>query len=404
MTRGALAAAVAAGSLLCIKVYADGPDFVTAVNSTKPLAYYRLDSAAGKSLAGTSQYKPSGGVTTAGPGAPIGIPNNQFAKLDGHDGYLVTTQAGGINGAASIMAWVNMASLPSDEHRFFYVAGESENGNDLDVQFEDDNQLKFYTAAGGHLTYVPAPTTLVNQWHMIVATMETATQTRVIYWDGKAVANDKGGGRAAKSGIFSIGASTVFSGRYFKGGMEEVALWNRALKPAEVAEIYAASKSTAAAPKAAGAVTSAPGTGAFATTAVVEVEDGNGPMKLKREEQIALMFLTAIQEIESECQLQAKAACTMEQMLAGPVAPNGSRLSRLKFDPKSDPNYTYTLGAVGMAWEAHANAKKPGLLGLYFLSKSIAGPDVSYNPSGTASPIDKQFTGRSIAGDSFATR
>jgi hypothetical protein len=395
---------VAMGSLLCAGLYGDDADFVTAVNSTKPVAYYRLDSTAGKSLAGVSQYKTSGGVMSSGPGAPIGVPNNQFAKLDGKDGYIVTTQAGGVNGAASIMAWVNLDSLPSDEHRFFYVAGESENGNDLDVQFENDNQLKFYTAAGGHLTYIPEPTTLVHQWHMLVATMETATQTRVIYWDGKAVANDKGGGQADKKGLFSIGASTVFGGRFFKGGIEEVALWNRALKPAEVASIYAASKSTASPAKAVGAVKTAPAIGAFATTAIVEAEDGSGPMKLKREEQIALMFLTAIQEIESECQMRAKAACSMEQMLAGPVAPDGSHLSRLKFDPKSDPNYTYTLGAVGMAWEAHANAKKPGLLGLYFLSKSIAGPDVSYNPSGTASPIDKQFTGRSIAGDSFATR
>jgi hypothetical protein len=51
------------------------------------------------------------------------------------------------------------------------VAGESQNGSDLDLQFE---------AAGGHPTYTPAPATLVNQWHMIVATMDNASHTQVI--------------------------------------------------------------------------------------------------------------------------------------------------------------------------------------------------------------------------------
>ena len=78
---------------------------------------------------------------------------------------------------------------------------------------------------------------------MIVATLDTASQTRVIYWDGKQVATDKGGGEAHKTGVFSIGDSTVFAGRFFKGGIDEVALWDRALKAAEVAAIYAASKS-----------------------------------------------------------------------------------------------------------------------------------------------------------------
>ena len=62
------------------------------------------------------------------------------------------------------MAWVNVAALPSAERHFFYVAGESRNGNDLDLQFEDDNKLKFFTASGGFLAYAPPPATLVNQW------------------------------------------------------------------------------------------------------------------------------------------------------------------------------------------------------------------------------------------------
>jgi len=411
-----LAAALTAASLLGVALYAADTDFVTAVISTNPVAYYRLDSTAGKSQVGTTQYKPSGGVASAGPGAPIGIANNQFAKLNGQNAYIVTTQAGGVGEAASIMAWVNLASLPSDERHFFYVAGESQSGNDLDMQFENDNVLRFYTASGGNLSYTPPVTTLVNQWHCIIATLDTASQTRVIYWDGKPVATDKGGGRAGKTGIFSIGASTVFGGRFFKGGIEEVALWNHALKSTEVATIYAASKSTASAAggtantgSSAGssskATTSAPGTGAFATTAKVEAEDDNGPIALKREEKIALMFLTAIQELEYDCQNRAKKACNMDQLLSG-TFPDGSHGGRFKFDPRTDPNYTYVLAAStsSAAWEAHANPKKPGLSGFYFFSTGFPTVSAYYNPAGPAALIDKQLTGRGIEGDSFAAR
>ena len=121
-------------------------DFVTAVTATHPIAYYRLDNITGKSQVGTTAWKSTDGVTWAVPGAPIGIPNNHFAKFDGRSGKITTTQMGGVSTTVSIMAWVNLASLPSNESRTFYVAGESESGNDLDVQFETDNALRFFTA------------------------------------------------------------------------------------------------------------------------------------------------------------------------------------------------------------------------------------------------------------------
>jgi hypothetical protein len=387
-------AAVAA--LLSGGLYAD--DFVTTVASAHPIAYFRLDSPSGKSDAGASNYQAAGGVTSAQPGPPVGIANNHFAKFNGRDGWIKSTQSGGVALAASIMAWVNLESLPSQERHFFYVAGESESGNDLDIQFETDNVLRFFTASGGSVSYAPPATSLVNQWHMLVVTMDASAQSRVIYWDGKQVAADRGGGRANKTSAFSIGASTVFGGRFFKGGIAEVALWNHALAAKDVAAIYAAA---GASPGSAGAPS---GTGPFAMTAKVEAGDADGPIKLKREEQVALMFLTAIEQIEWECRDRRKSACTLDQMLAGPTGSDGGHLSHLKFDPKIDPNYTYMVGAREMNWEVHATARKPGLLNFYFLYKGIVGPDVSYSNTGAAGPIDKAILNRGIDGDSFVAR
>jgi hypothetical protein len=401
----ALAAVVAAAGLLCAGLRGADVDFVTAVIATHPIAYYRLEATAGRSQVGTTSYKAVGGVGSAAPGAPIGIVNNHYAKLNGVDGYILTTQAGGVSTDASMMAWVNLDKLPSQAGRILYVMGESQSGNDLDVQFETDNQLKFYTAAGGHLTYVPAPATLVNQWHMIVVTMNTATNTRVIYWDGKAAATDQGGGRAGKTSTFSIGASTVFGGRWFQGGIDEVALWNRALKATEVAEIYAAAKPSAASAgegsMSGAASAAAPGTGPFATTAKIEIEDSHGPIKLKREEQIAFMFLSAIATLENTCQVEAQHACTMQELLTGGKAPNGWHLDHLKFDPAVDPNYTYVLNTNGMIWEAHANPKKPGIGGFYFMSNGMPNSTAYFNAVGDASLTSSLLTSTSIEGDSF---
>ena len=134
--------------LFAAALYGADSDLVSAVSATHPLAYYRFDATKGKSQVGITEYQSLGGVTTGEPSAT----GSKFAKLDGKDGYILTTLMGGVGTAATLMAWVNLDVLPSQTGRIFYVAGESENGNDLDLQFENDNVLRFFTAgwqAGG---------------------------------------------------------------------------------------------------------------------------------------------------------------------------------------------------------------------------------------------------------------
>jgi hypothetical protein len=382
--------------------------FSDEVASTQPLAFYRLDSTSGKSQVGATTYKATGSASIAASGAPVLTANGRYLKLDGKSAFITTTQFGGIGAAASIMAWVNLAELPSKAGRLFYVAGESEVGNDLDVQFDTDNGLKFWTAAGGNISYKPSPDSLIGQWHQIVATLNTTTHARALYWDGKSVATDKGGGQAGKKNVFTIGATPVFTGRFFPGAIDDVALWNRALKPAEVAAIYASAGAAASsAPASAPAATvSAPtaASGPFATKATVEFEDAKGPVPLKREEKIAYMFLSAIEEIEHECQLDYQRTCPLDQLLSGRY-PGGSHTDHLKFDPnKTDPNYTYTLAVNAMAWEAHATSKKPGLKGFCFMSRSVGTTTVTYSNTGPAGWTSTEVGNRGMEGDSFATQ
>lgn len=218
--------------------------FASSVIATKPLAYYRLQTTSGKSEVGSTTYKLKGGVTTSTPG-PIhtDIERDAYAKFDGKTGSILTTQTGGIATDCTILAWVNLASLPSSKHRIYYVAGESQAGNDLDIQIESDDVVRFFTAGGGSVSYQPPKGTLAGRWHMIVATLHAGNNgSRQIFWDGKLVAHDTGGGTPHKTRPFSIGNSTYFSDRWFDGGISEVALWNRVLSGSEIASIYAASR------------------------------------------------------------------------------------------------------------------------------------------------------------------
>jgi hypothetical protein len=388
-------------------------DFPTTVSSTHPLAFYRLDSTSGQSLIGTTTYKVTGSAGIATSGAPVATANSRYLKLDGKTASITTTQMGGVGAAATIMAWVNLAELPSKAARIFYIAGESENGNDLDLQIEPDNVLRFFTASGGNLQFKVQPDSLIGQWHQVVATIDTPTQKRVIYWDGKVVATDKGGGKAGKRNVFTIGESSVFTGRFFHGSIDDVGLWSRALKTDEVAAIYATSGSTASDTAASTAPTSAapiassptPTTGPFATNATVDVEDPSGKVQLKREEEIAYMFLSSIEVIEHNCQLTLQKVCPLNQILTASYPPAGKNIEHLKFDPnKTDPNYTYTLTTNGMAWEAHANPKKPGLKGWCFMARDVGTTIVTYNKTGPSGYTDTPIGNRGMSGDSFAVQ
>lgn len=386
-------------AMVSMPVFAGETEFVNAVTASKPIAFYRLASTSGRSETGSTTYKAQGGAVS-GPGA-FGA-GSQAVKLNGRDGYLVTTQAGGVAGAAAIMAWVNLDSLPSAASRIFYIAGESEGGNDLDLQLEADNAFRFFTAGGGNLEFKPAPASLVRQWHMIVATLDVATRARAIYWDGKQVAADKGSGEPTKKAAFTIGESLVFKGRWFNGSIEEVALWNRAISASEVAGIYAAAGSKGAAAPATAATSPGAGRDLFPTAAKVTIVGPNGPLALKAEEKIAFMFASGVQEAESDCQFKLQRACTAPEVMAGAAAPNGPRTLHLKYDPGKDPNYTYSVGAVDMNWDVHATPKKPGLMGFYMFSRGLGTSTIVYNPNGAATAIDRQFNSTSIEGDSFA--
>jgi len=123
--------------------------------------------------------------------------------------------------------------------RFDYVAGISEQANDFDLQFEPDNALRFYTAAGSNVAYTPPLATLEGEWHLVVATFNAGTGERAIYWTASLGRKIPAAAASGKRTSSRIGESKVFTGRFFDGDISDVALWNTALGADTVAQIYA---------------------------------------------------------------------------------------------------------------------------------------------------------------------
>lgn len=221
-------------------------DYISTVLSTNPIAYFRLEAASDTSQVNGYTSTFQGGATLASPGALICEPNNHNVSLDGQTGSVTTSLSGGIATAGSMVAWVNLAELPSTAGRFLYVAGESQSGNDFDIQFTTDNFVRFYVSNSSiNIGYAPNTSTLIGQWHMIAATFDSSTNTESLYWDGGLVGSGNNIAFPSKTTQFNIGASKVFTGRNFAGGIDEVAVWNYALTAAQVMSLYSSTSCTA---------------------------------------------------------------------------------------------------------------------------------------------------------------
>ena len=238
-TFGLLAATVSVAA-----TSARGADYITTVENTPGLiGYWRYTTATGanSSVGGyTGTFDGDAALGAAGTGPALADdPANRPVVLDGtNNTYVDTNLVGGINQAGSIVGWFNLATLPSTAGRYFTIAGESQFGNDFDLQIQNDNHLYFYTNGGGA---VEDPTAFaaadLNQWIFVAATF-TSGGNATLYIDGTQVVQGGAGTHSNGTGTFAMGASDVFGGRFFQGGLDEIAVYNTELSASQVSSIY----------------------------------------------------------------------------------------------------------------------------------------------------------------------
>lgn len=189
------------------------------------------------------------GAAVGGPGSgpPVSDPSSSALVLNnGASGTAYATAGGsnpllgGITSSGSIIAWINLASLPSTEGRIFSIAGESQGGNDLDLQINGDNRIAFYTDGGSATETDPLTAGTLGNWVFVAATF-TANSERDVYLNGVLAGTSTAGGHSANAAPFYQGQSNVFGGRYFDGSLSDVGLFQTALTADQVSNLYAAS-------------------------------------------------------------------------------------------------------------------------------------------------------------------
>src|SRR5690242_4049240 len=77
-----------------------------------------------------------------------------------------------------------------------------------------------------------------------------------------------------------------------------------------------------------------PTSGPFATKAVVVAKSEGKEVSLKREEQIALMFVQAMEFLLDDCRSGSAEPCTLAALVRGPKH-KGSGMGKLRFDPNA---------------------------------------------------------------------
>jgi hypothetical protein len=104
-----------------------------------------------------------------------------------------------------------------------------------------DFQVYTYTvaAAGAFMDY-NVPNAQVDQWHYIVVTYDAAAGVLRGYLDGVETHNYSPGPGTVLSGYygFNLGTYRLADGRWFKGLIDEVSMWQRTLSPAAITQAY----------------------------------------------------------------------------------------------------------------------------------------------------------------------
>ena len=205
--------------------------YADAVTASAPSGWWRLGDAAGPqaaNAAGGSAGTWSGALSAGAPGALAADAN---AALAFSGGWLDLGTTFAPTAALSLESWVRLTSASST--RYIFSQGGTSTGFHL------------YTATGGAPVFVvtssagratvTAPSALsANVWHHVAATFAAGTAT--LYVDGAPVA------LRALSGMVKLGSGSLYAGRYagggstWRGALDELAVYDRALSPADVAD------------------------------------------------------------------------------------------------------------------------------------------------------------------------
>ncbi len=237
----------------------------------QPLGFYRFEEPAGTAVATNSGSTGGDGAYYTG-NEPAGMPgvggtpssasgdpgprpplfagfdaNNHAATFDGTNRWVDTkNQFLQHRAAFTLEYWISPTNRVADPTTFggaragrIGIVGQNDA---IEYGFIDANTIQIWTPNGGSLN--TAYTNADNEWHH-VATIASGTSLKT-YYDGALVGTTAGVTNDYGNSVFNvhIGGAGVFDadGNWFTGYIDEVAIFDKAIPAARVAEHYKAGK------------------------------------------------------------------------------------------------------------------------------------------------------------------
>jgi hypothetical protein len=240
----------AAGATRLSRVY--DSSYADLVLADRPLAYWRLGELSGSVAADASGNGHAGTITggvTLGVPSPLppALPPNTAMTFDGTSGYLPLTNSGpsmDLPGALTLEAWVNLSTSPNNDGWIISRAGITVQDYAMHITTTDGgvtNRLSFnYLSTPGGWIDTPGPVVPRGVWTHVAVTRDAQGTIISYYLNGVLAGTVPGGGLAlSPAPVRQIGYDPGTPG-YFKGSLDEIAIYPRALTAQQIAAHYAA--------------------------------------------------------------------------------------------------------------------------------------------------------------------
>ncbi len=201
--------------------------------------YWKFDQAGGTSAFDASNNGNTGGFSVTPPTASSTVPpgikfsDPRSLSFNGSSTYVEAANAPTMNPttAITVTAWIRTSKASLN-----YIITKGDNSFKLAVGVGSPGRLSFSLA--GVTGWVSGVSTVSDdQWHHVAATWDKVTGLVKLYVDGLAETTATVGGTAINVGASSVQIGSYNYGSNFLGLMDDVRLYNRALTPAEIAEL-----------------------------------------------------------------------------------------------------------------------------------------------------------------------
>jgi Concanavalin A-like lectin/glucanases superfamily len=167
----------------------------------------------------------------------FGFPNRAYS-FNGTSAYIKTTNALPEMESASVSFWMSVTAAPDLHDYYVFMEGDQTPDHDFFVTVATDTNIWFNTKDNSKLSS-KLPST--NTWFQVVGVADNSINLLKIWVNGHLIRTSPSLGNA-NIGYHSqlyLGCRAVYADNFFRGALDDLRFYNRALPDSEVQQLYA---------------------------------------------------------------------------------------------------------------------------------------------------------------------